>query len=190
MLLNQICQKVMINNFLNLIPSLVLASHVVWIIIVLAIVFRNSWGRAIIAFIGRRALWLAFLTSIVAVVGSLFYSEIIGFEPCVLCWWQRIFLYPLVVIFGMAIWRKNSCAFLYAIPLAILAGIVSLYQSYVSLGGASLLPCTALGGACDKIYVMAFNYITIPMMGLTIASYILLFAWINKIFTADEDRNA
>jgi len=173
----------------TLVPYLVLASHIIFVFLVLTVIFRRSWGGGLIAFIGKQALWLAFLASLVAVVGSLFYSEVIGFEPCVLCWWQRVFLYPLVVIFGMALWKKNNSAFLYAVPLALLASLVSLYQHYASVSGVSLLSCTAVGEACSKLYVLAFGYITIPLMGLTIGLYILLFAWISKIYR-NENSNA
>lgn len=133
-------------------------------------------------FLGKNAMVLALLVSLTAIVGSLFYSEVIGYEPCVLCWWQRVFLYPLVIIFGMAIWKKLSSAFLYSVPFVILGGIVAAYQSYISLGGYSVLPCTAVGSACAKVYVMSFGYITIPLMSLTIAFYILLLAWVHKIY--------
>jgi len=182
-------QRAMVENITFLLPYLVLISHVVFVVLLLAIIFRNSWGRDVQIFLGRYALLLAFLISISAVIGSLFYSEIIGFEPCVLCWWQRVFLYPLVIIFGMAIWKKAPRAFLYAVPLTLLGALVASYHSYVSLGGASLLPCTAVGEACSKVYVMAFGYVTLPFMGLTVALYILLLAWADKIYK-NENRNA
>lgn len=97
----------------------------------------------------------------------------------------------------MAIWKspprrpavEAGNVFVYAVPLTLLASIVAAYQSYVFLGGVSILPCTALEGACSKIYVMAFGYITIPFMGLTVALYILLLAWADKIFK-NENSNA
>lgn len=173
----------------TLIPYLVLFSHVVFVILVLAIIFRKTWGAGVQKFLGKNATVLALLVSLTAIVGSLFYSEVIGYEPCVLCWWQRVFLYPLVIIFGMAIWKKVSSAFLYAVPLVIFGAIIAAYQSYVSLGGTSLTACTALGGACAKVYVMSFGYISIPFMSLTIAFYILLLAWVHKIYT-NENSNA
>lgn len=132
--------------------------------------------------LGKHAILLACLTALVAIIGSLFYSEIMGFEPCSLCWWQRVFLYPLAIIFWVALWKKAESAFLYALPFALASALLAAYQSYISLGGTSILPCTALGGACSKIYVMAFGYITIPMMSLTVSLYILLLAWADKIY--------
>lgn len=185
----------MVENITFLLPYAVLVFHVVFVVLLLALVFRNSglpvpvrWagGKGLADWSGRYAVALAFLVALAAIAGSLFYSEIVGFEPCVLCWWQRIFLYPLAIIFGVAIWKKSTSAFLYAVPFALLATIVAAYHAYVNLGGASLLPCTALDAACSKIYVMVFGYITIPMMSLTIALSILLLAWANKIYGKDH----
>jgi disulfide bond formation protein DsbB len=170
----------MSNIVATVLPYKVLASHVLLIILLLAFVFRRTWGREVFSFISKHAILLAFLVSSVAVLGSLFYSEIMGFEPCILCWWQRVLLYPLPIIFGTALWKKDRSPFLYAVPLAVLSAVTALYQSYTSLGGGSILPCTAVGGACSRVYVLAFSYITIPFMSLTIALYILLLAWAHK----------
>ena len=180
----------MFENVNSLIPYLVLLSHIVLGFLLFAIISRRLWGGSIQRFLGKNANLLALLVSLVAVIGSLFYSEVVGFEPCVLCWWQRIFLYPLVVIFGVAFWKKLPDAFLYAVPLALLAGIVSLYHAYAPLFiGSSILPCLAEGGDCSRVYVMAFGYITIPVMSLTIVTYVLLLAWVNKIFK-NENSNS
>ncbi|MDO8424205.1 MAG: disulfide bond formation protein B [bacterium] len=162
-------------------PYLVLFSHALFVLLVLALVYRKSWGVAIAGFMGKYAVHFAFLVSLGAVLASLFYSQIVGFEPCVLCWWQRVFLFPLPLIFGMALWKKDPSSFRYAIPLVIIAGLIASYQSYTSLGGASLLPCTAAEGACSRIYVREFGYITIPLMSLTVSLYILLTAWSHRI---------
>ncbi len=133
-------------------------------------------------FMGEHSLILGLLVSLSAIIGSLFYSEIMGFEACSLCWWQRVFLYPTVFIFATAAWYKERLFYRYVVPPIILASIIAIYQSYVYLGGSSLLTCTSAEGACAKIYVMAFGYITIPVMSLTVSLYILLFAWADKIY--------
>lgn len=128
----------------------------------------------IFQFVGKNALSLGFLLSLAVVGGSLFYSDIVGFEPCTLCWWQRVFLYPLVVIFGVGVRSGIAGVWSMVLPLTGLAGVVSLYQSYVNLGGTSLLSCTSAGGACSRLYVSEFGYINIPTMALTAIVYILL----------------
>lgn len=178
----------MISTIQTLVPYVIVASHIVFVILFFALVFRKSWGRKLANFVGKHAVLLAFLVALGAISGSLFYSEIVGFEPCVLCWWQRVFVYPQVIIFGVALWKRNKSPFLYAVPLVSLSALLALYHSYVYMGGQSILPCTALGGACSKIYVFAFGYITIPMMSLTVSLYVLLLAWAHKIYKNENSH--
>lgn len=179
----------MISTIQTFLPYGVVISHALIIILFLAILFRNSWGRDIVNYVGKHAIVIGFLVALSAIGGSLFYSELVGFPPCVLCWWQRVFLYPQVLLFAVALWKRDRGVFAYSTALATFAGILALYHSYVYWGGESLLPCTALGGACSKIYVMEFGYITIPTMSLTIVLYLLLLAWINRLYR-NENRNA
>jgi len=177
----------MINLINQALPYGVLISHAFFVLILLALIFHKSWGGTIAKVVGKNAILLAFLTALASILGSLFYSEFVGYTPCVLCWWQRVLIYPQVLIFGLALWKGKKDAFFYAIPLAVISTVIALYHQYVYMGGESLLPCTALGGACSKIYVMAFGYITIPMMSLTATLFILLFAFSHKIH---ENRHA
>lgn len=150
-----------------------LIAHFVFVVCIFAFIYRKSWGHSLIRFVHKYALWLGFGVSTVAIIGSLIYSNVIGFAPCTLCWWQRIFIYPQAVLFLVAIIKKDRGIFDYVLPLTICAFLISLYQSYVNLGGSSVLPCTAVGGECSKVYVLEFGYITIPLMSLTLASYLL-----------------
>ena len=163
-------------------PYLALFSHIVLIALFLLVIFRDSFGKKAIAFLNQRALLIGFLISLGAIAGSLFYSEVLGYEACLLCWWQRVFLYPQLVLFAIALWKNERSVFAYSVVLSVFAGVIAAYQSYVYMGGASLLPCTAAEGGCSKIYVKEFGYITIPMMSLTVVLYYLLLAWINKIY--------
>lgn len=158
------------------IPLVVLLSQLVFVFLVAAVIFRSSWGNSTVEFLSRRAVSLSFLTALGAVVGSLFYSNIIGYAPCELCWWQRILLYPQVILFLTALKYKTTDVFKYAWRLSVLALIISVYQAYVQAGGSSVLPCTAAGSACAKVFVNAFGYITIPMMSVTVCAYLILFA--------------
>lgn len=172
----------MISTIQSILPYGVVISHALLIILFLAVIFRKSWGKDIVNFVGRNAIITGLILALSAVMGSLFYSELVGYPPCVLCWWQRLFIYPQVLLFGIALWKRDRGVFAYSTALALMAGLLALYHSYVYWGGESLLPCTALGGACSKIYVMEFGYITIPTMSLTIVLYLFLLAWINRIY--------
>jgi len=176
----------LINSFLT---YGTLLSHIILVFIVLAFVFRKSWGSTTVYFVGKHALVLGLVTSLFAIIGSLLYSEIIGYEPCLLCWWQRVFIYPNFVLFLVAINKKTKDAFDYVLPLGIIATIIAAYQSYANLGGGSILPCTAEGGACSKVYVLEFGYITIPLMGLTIAIYLIVISLIGKYYAKNNSNS-
>ena len=178
--------KTMSNLISELIPYATLATHVLTGALLLSVLAGGSGRRKVIRFVGENALLLAFVTALSATLGSLFYSEVIGYEPCVLCWWIRVFTFPLVAIFGLALYKKGrsstDAAFAFATPLVILGFLVGFYFTYTTFGGASLLPCTAEGGACSKLFVNKFGYVTIPSMALTTSVILLLISWVKKIY--------
>jgi disulfide bond formation protein DsbB len=145
-----------------------LIADIVLVLFIIILFVRNTVFDRISGWVGRHALALSFFAALGGLVGSLVYSEVIGFEPCVLCWIQRLFMYPQVLLFGLGLWWKEKAILAYGCALSILGGLVALYHSYTQLGGHSLTPCTSDGGACSKIYVLEFGYITIPMMSLTL----------------------
>ena len=131
--------------------------------------YRKDSGNRLLNFFGKHGLLLAWLMSVVATASSLFYSEFVGFEPCFLCWWQRIFMYPQVALLGLALWRKDWRIANYGLPLAIIGGLISLYHNYLYYGGSSILPCDVYGSgvSCLRLYIFEFGYITLPLMALT-----------------------
>lgn len=127
-----------------------------------------------------RAWWMPASLIIVvgAFVGSIFYSEIAGFPPCSLCWYQRIFIYPqIILLVGALIWRDRSIA-RYLLPLSIIGGIIALYNSYLQYGGSPLIPCAANVAAisCAQRFVFEFGYLTLPLMSLTAFILLILLA--------------
>lgn len=110
-------------------------------------------------------LTIIWVIALVALVGSLFYSEIIGYEPCKLCWIQRIFMYPLVVIYGYALVKRNLEI---ALPGLLLSGVGMLISTYHYL--LQKLPALQESGdfcegvPCNLQYVNYFGFITIPFL--------------------------
>lgn len=112
------------------------------------------------------------LVSLVATMGSLFFSEIAGYNPCTLCWYQRIMMYPLVIISAAMIIRKTK-DYLYAIaPMALIGLGISGYHYYIQFLPA-VLSCIAGGVNCAAKEFLTYGYITIPMMALTAFAAIL-----------------
>ena len=139
--------------------------------------FRKNISNPVISFFSRNGLFFALIIAVAATAGSLFYSEIAGYEPCKLCWFQRIFMYPLVILIGLAFIKKDLKFVMYPSVLAGIGAAISLYHNYVYYGGISLFPCDPfdLETSCTKVLVMEFGYITIPLMALTAFLLILLF---------------
>jgi disulfide bond formation protein DsbB len=149
------------------------------IAIVLLVWFYSGNEGGLIKFINRHSIWITFILALAGMLLSLFYSDIIGYEPCKLCWLQRIFLYPQVFILGLALWKKDSKIVDYSILLSVIGLILSIYHKYVELGGHSAL-CATEAVSCSKIYVLEYGYITIPVMAMTSFVTMLLVMLIRK----------
>lgn len=113
-------------------------------------------------------LYFAWLVAIVATGGSLYFSEVMGFIPCKLCWFQRIFMYPLVFVLGIASYRQDRSIVGYVLPLTIVGGSISLYhyleQKVPGFGNPGFC---AVGVPCTVEYINWLGFITIPFMALT-----------------------
>jgi disulfide bond formation protein DsbB len=157
-----------------------LVSHVLIVIVLVGLVLCLKIIDKTLSKLAPFTFYFAFAVALLGVVGSLLFSEFIGFTPCVLCWIQRIFLYPLVIILPIAMIRRDKGIAPYILGLSIPGAIVALYQSYTQLGGYSVTPCTASGGSCSKVYVLEYGYITIPLMAFTAFLWIIISMIIHK----------
>lgn len=115
--------------------------------------------------ITRYALIISWLQALVATVVSLYYSEIKDFAPCTLCWYQRIFMYPLVILLAIAILRKDNKIHYYALPLSLGGLILALYHTLLqtNLIPQSTAPCT-IGVSCTTKYIDYFGFLSIPLL--------------------------
>jgi disulfide bond formation protein DsbB len=138
------------------------------IFIVLTIIFLLlPYKREIILkFFSRNGIKIAFIASLIASLGSLFYSTYAGFVPCSLCWFQRVFMYPEAIILGLAILKKDSRIVDYILTLSLVGLAISIYHNYIYIKSLSSNFCT-ISEPCTVAYVSEFHYISIPMMALT-----------------------
>lgn len=121
-----------------------------------------------LVFIKKNFLLIGFVISLAGVLSSLFYSNVIGFVPCSLCWWQRIFIYPSLVLFGLAYFKKDRRIYYYIFPLLVLGSLFSIYHNFIYYFGEGNAPCDASGVSCVQLLVNEFGgYISIPMLALT-----------------------
>lgn len=112
-------------------------------------------------------LYLAWLVAIVATSGSLYFSEVRAFVPCSLCWFQRIFMYPLVILLGIASFRQDKRIIPYVLSLSIVGGLIAVWHVLEENLPALELPICQVGVPCSLKYVNYFGFITIPVMSLT-----------------------
>ncbi len=119
-------------------------------------------------FFKQYVLYIAWIQSLVAVFGSLYFSEIVHFPPCILCWYQRIFMYPLAIIIPIGIVKKDKKIYQYVLPLAIVGSIFGFYHNllYYGIVPESLAPCVA-GVSCTTKFIEFFGFITIPFLSLS-----------------------
>jgi disulfide bond formation protein DsbB len=124
--------------------------------------------------LSRPALWIAFAVALIAVAGSLFFSDHAHFIPCRLCWYQRIAMYPLVVLLlGAALRRDVRGAVLYGAPLAVIGAAVSIYHIYIEYHPEAETPGCKIGAPCATKWIDEYGYITIPVLALTAFAAIL-----------------
>ena len=100
-------------------------------------------------------------------IGSLFFSEVMELPPCVLCWYQRIAMYPLVLILGMGIIARDMRMRFYALPFVLIGLVISVYHNLLYYGviPERITPCSE-GVPCNAVQIELLGFITIPVMGL------------------------
>lgn len=107
----------------------------------------------------------AWLVAASATLGALFMSEIMGFAPCVLCWWQRIFMFPLVLILALGLFPYDRTVLRYALPLAAVGLLVAGFHVLLTMGiiPETLAPCRD-GIPCKTLQVEWLGFVTIPLL--------------------------
>ncbi len=125
--------------------------------------------------------FLAFLVSLIATLGSLFFSEIMNFIPCSLCWYQRIFMYPLVFIFLINLLFPDDEVFKYAFSLGFFGWLISVYHNLLmfKIIPEDLSPCVQ-GVPCSVDYLNWLGFITIPLLSFFAYTIILILLIILK----------
>lgn len=112
-------------------------------------------------------LHIAFVLSLIAVLGSLYFSEIAQYPPCVLCWYQRTVMYPLPILFAVAILRKDDSVRHYALPLIAIGLLIAMYHNLLYYGVLPEAEFTCKEGiSCTTKFVEYFGFLTIPLMSL------------------------
>jgi disulfide bond formation protein DsbB len=158
---------------IGLLAALTVIAQLSVLAVIVAWIVQRATGGArrpldtLTRWIGPDSLKLAWLVATIAMVGSLYMSEVRHFQPCVLCWYQRIAMYPLVIVLGVAAIRRDYAVRWYALPLALTGLAVGIYHYQLerfpeqeAIACSSSVPCTT-------IWFEQLGYITIPMMAMS-----------------------
>ena len=113
-------------------------------------------------------LWAGFVVAAIATGGSLFFSQIAGYPPCEMCWFQRICMYPLSLLLLLIAWRGDYRAARYLLPFPVVGAGVSIYHLLIENHVVAEPTACQVGGAgCAAKWINEFGYMTIPTLALT-----------------------
>lgn len=117
---------------------------------------------------GWQPLFLAWLIALAATLGALFVGEIMGQTPCVLCWYQRVFMFPLAIILAVSAFRTDRDVWRYALPLSVGGLLVAGYHVLLYYGfvAEALTPCSKSGPSCSDAKMTIFGAIPLPVLSV------------------------
>jgi len=143
--------------------------------------------HTLLSWVGKNSILIVFVLSGGAALGTLYFSEVLKFAPCSLCWYQRAFLFPQVVVTGLAYARGYPRKIISEIILVLSLGgaLLAVYHTIIYIRAqlsnfASTIPCDASGVSCTVQYFTHFGYITIPVISLTLFTSLIVLSLIMK----------
>ncbi len=136
---------------------------------------------AFLHFLHQNAILGGFIISLIAMLGSLYYSDVMGYAPCFLCWYQRIFMYPQVFLFAAALWKNEKTVWLFTTTLSIIGAAIAAAHYYIQMAGSNAF-CNVVGysASCSETFSANIGYITIPMMALSAFLLVLVLSFIQR----------
>lgn len=166
--------------------TIVMQGATIALVALLLVAIVKKVTHPFLSFVANHAILISFLIVLTSTIGSLIYSEIGGFEPCKFCWIQRIALYPLVVIFGFAVWRKKLAFYGEALTLTLLGLLFALYHYALQMAPMGTLPCSTTGPSCTDRLFIEFGYVTFPMMTVGALGLVLVLLLIHRYARSGE----
>ena len=134
-------------------------------------------------------LLLAWLLALASTAASLFLSEVMDYVPCVLCWYQRIPMYALALILGIALRAQDAAVLRYAQPLALVGLVLAAFHCLLYLGfiPKGIQPC-GQGASCADIKLELWGFVTTPLMSLLAFAAIAVVLFLVKKESLDEAK--
>lgn len=174
--------KETIASFLNHYLSLATIIGVAVLVVFIGYSAYMSYSKknsVIIDTLSKYILPLGFLVTFFGMFLTLFYSEVLHYAPCDLCWYQRVFLYPQVFIFAYAWYKKDISILPYTLILSILGFVIATYHHLLQMGYDVYKPCsTALFAVdCAKPSFIEFGFVTFPFMAVVLFGFLGLLSF-------------
>ena len=136
----------------------------------------------------RHPIAWAWVVALVASSGSLYLSDVVGFVPCLLCWYQRIAMYPLVLVLGVAMVRGDASVWRYAMPLSVAGALIAAYHVTIQLQPTLDVGMCSAGASCTGRYLNVFGFVSIPVMaGMGFLLVTALLALVRLLEKAEVD---
>ena len=133
----------------------------------------------------------AWVLVLVASASSLYLSEVVGLIPCSLCWYQRIAMYPLVIVLGVAVLRRDAGVWRYGLPLSAIGLLIAVYHVTIQWQPTLDVGTCATGAPCTGRYLAVFGFISIPTMAgrvfLAVTALMLLLRQLDSVEEAVGD---
>ena len=128
--------------------------------------------------VSRTSILASWIVALVGTLGSLFFSEVMKLPPCVLCWYQRICMYPLVATLAVGWLRGDRSGVAYSLPLSLSGLLIAIYHNllYYHVIPESIAPCTQ-GISCTSRQIEWFGFVTIPLLSLVAFALISALLW-------------
>ncbi len=154
-------------------------SGIILFVIAASMLLDLQYKRILESLILKFGLFFAFLITSSSTLLSLVYSDYFRLIPCGLCWFERIALFPQVLILGVALYYKDTNIARSGIALSIFGGVVALYHHYIQMGGSEFVKCPAAGADCAKRFLFEFDLITFPLLAaITFFTLTVLYVYI------------
>lgn len=173
-------------TFFALLALLANAGVVLWVVAVAGGRRTATLRSSLHATVSPMAVPLALVVAATAMGGSLYYSESAGLIPCELCWYQRIAMYPLVALFGVALWRRDAAVWRFASPLIPIGLAISSYHYLIQRVPSLEAGWCSTAVPCSSAYFFRFGFISMPYMAISAFAALGTLWWITKTTATAE----
>lgn len=173
-----------LNHYLSLATIIGGAVVLIFAIFVFYKIIKNKESK-FLSIIAMNSLLIGFVTAFAGAVLTLFYSEYLLYKPCDLCWFQRIFLYPQIVLFGLALYKKDFGIYVYTLALSLIGLVIAIYHHALQIGYNIYKPCSEAPFAvdCAKPSFIEYGFVTFPFMAVVLFGFLAILAVVAMRFS-------